>query len=242
MVYDFISLCVGAVSKDDDKDGQRTIDYLSRCRRVIQLIISRERSSLGLHPAIYFYSWTGNQQPILFLVISALIIELDQRNQLRRFTEHRAQLEEFLFRSRTLINQIVRKFGTKDSGLRHLMQFYQDVLAAIYEGKNYDEVISVLKSQATYSYLQPDERPYDAAGTRMSTKVRAGLVMRKLLEVAPRCNVCKGFVPSQSISVDHVQRREDGGISVPENTALTHPYCNHGYKESLHATGAKASA
>src|SRR5216684_1570835 len=45
MVYDFVGLCVGAVSDEDDKDGQRTIDYLSRCHRVMQLIISRDPSS-----------------------------------------------------------------------------------------------------------------------------------------------------------------------------------------------------
>ncbi len=236
MVYDFVGLCVGAVSDEDDKDGQRTIDYLSRCHRVMQLIISRDPSSLGLHPAIYFYSWTGNQQPILFLVIAALAIELDRGNMLHSFTEYRAELEEFLFRNRTLLNQIVRKFGTKDSGSRHLMQFYKDVLEVLYQGHSYAEVIPALKSKSEYSYLQPDELPYEGvAPTKMSSQVKAGLVMRKLLETAPRCNICKGFVPSQSISVDHIKRREDGGLTLPENTALTHPYCNHGYKESTHA-------
>lgn len=236
MVYDFVGLCVGAVSNEDDKDGRRTIEYLSRCRRVMQLLVSRDPSSLGLHPAIYFYSWTGNQQPILFLVIAALAIELDRENRLPAFTENRAELEEFLFRNRTLLNQIVRKFGTKDSGFRHLKQFYLDVLNIVSSDKTHTEVISGLQSDPAYSYLQPDEIPYEGvAPTKMSTQVKAGLVMRKLLETAPRCNICNGFVPSQSISVDHIQRKEDGGLTLPENTALTHPYCNHGYKEAQHA-------
>jgi len=243
MVYDFVGLCVGAVSNDDDQDGQRTIEYLSRCRRVMHLLISKDSSSLGLHPAIYFYSWTGNQQPILFLVIAALMIELDRANRLKVFTKYRAELEEFLFRNRTLLNQIVRKFGTKDSGFNHLARFYRDVLNILGENKLHTEIIEELKNNPIYSYLQPDELPYDGvAPTKMSTQVRAGLVMRKLLETAPRCSICKGFVPSQAISVDHIRRLEDGGLTLPENTDISHPYCNHGYKESQHAKEMKQSS
>jgi hypothetical protein len=90
----------------------------------------------------------------LFLVIVALAIDLDRRDMLHSFTEHRAELEEFLFRNRTLLNQIVRKFGTKDSGSRHLMQFYKDVLSVLYDRRTYTEVIPALKLKSEYSYLQ----------------------------------------------------------------------------------------
>lgn len=207
-----------------------------RCRRVMGLLISRDPSSLGLHPAIYFYSWTGNQKPVLFLVIVELAIEWDQTGRLNAFTKHRRELEEFLFRNRTLLNQIVRKFGTKDSGARHLATFYRHVLNIIAKGHTHTEITAELQQNPVYPYLQPDELPYDGvAPTRMSTQVRAGLVMRKLLETAPRCSICGGFVPSQAVSVDHKERRADGGLTVPENTDLSHPYCNSGYKESEHA-------
>lgn len=243
MVYDFVGLCVGTVSGEDDTDGQRTIEYLVRCRRVMYLLISRDPSSLGLQPAIYFYSWTGNQQPVLFLVIVSLVIEWDRMHRLKMFTTHRKELEEFLFRNRTLLNQIVRKFGTKDSGFRHLATFYADVLEIVSKGKTHTEIIPELEKKPVYSYLQPDELPYDGvAPTKMSTQVKAGLIMRKLLESAPRCSICGGFVPSQAISVDHKVRHEDGGLTVPENTDLSHPYCNHGYKESQHAKAVKQSS
>jgi hypothetical protein len=236
MVYDFIALCVSTVSDEDDVDGQRTIRYLTRCRRVMQLILSKDASSLGLHPAIYLYSWTGNQQPILFLVVANLAIELDRANRLREFTKCRQALEEFLFVSRTLINQIIRKFGTKDSGFTHLTTFYNDLLELIEKGTEARDLADALRADPKYSYLQPAEIPYDGVSpTRMSTQVRAGLVMRKLLESAPRCSICGGFMPAQAISVDHKHRKQDGGLSTKDNTALAHPYCNTGYKESRHA-------
>jgi hypothetical protein len=206
------------------------------------MLLSKHPSSLGLHPAIYFYSWTGSQQPILFLAVTSLIIEWDRRDKLRQFTNLRRQFEEFLFSSRTLINQIVRKFGTKVSGFRHLEDFYEDVLTLIADGNSGANIVEGLKADPKYSYLQPSEIPYDGvAPTRMSSQVRAGLVMRKLLEVAPRCSICGGFMPAQSITVDHTQRSQDGGLTTAENTTLAHPYCNTGYKESLHAAAVKAA-
>src|SRR4051812_10481440 len=129
MVYDFVEICVGVVSGGDDADGMRTIDYLKRCKRVMQLILSNDVSSLGLHPAVYFYSWTGKQQPILFLTIAAFMVELERNDKLRWLTGLRSDFEEFLMKSRTLMNQIIRKFGAKSSGANHLNKFYKRVLS-----------------------------------------------------------------------------------------------------------------
>lgn len=243
MVYDFVAMAVGVISNEDDSDGQRTMEYLARCRRVMNLLLSRDSSSLGLHPAIYFYSWTGNQQPILLLTVLSLVIEWERSKKLVNFIERRKELEEFLFRNRTLVNQVVRKFGTKESGATHLRKFYQDVIGAIADGHGHDEITGVLKASNAYSYLQPDELPYDGvAPTRMSAQVRNGLIMRKLLETCPRCNICGGFIPHQSISVDHDERREDGGKTTKENTNLSHPFCNTGVKESRVAQQKKQQA
>jgi hypothetical protein len=233
MIYDFISLCVDTVTNDDDLTGQKTIEYLKRCRRMMRLTLSNHASSLGLLPAVYFYSWTGNQQPILFLVMVSLLIEFDRSKRLNEFTDRRASFEQFLFNNRTLTAQVIRKFGTKDSGLNHLKELYKDVLECIGQGIEEKDIVVNLQTKAGYGYLQPEESPYDGvAPTRMSAQVRAGLTMKKLLETAPRCALCGGFVPTQAISVDHVERVQDGGKTTDENTQLTHPYCNTGYKES----------
>lgn len=243
MVYDFVTLCSGVPSSDDDADGTRTLEYLARCKRVSQLICSNDASSLGLHPAVYFYSWTGKQQPILFLTWAKLIVEFERQKQFAAFTEVRGALEEFLIANRALVNQVVRKFGTKDSGAKHLADFYRDVLNILYKGGGVKstDIPGFLVERQEYSYLQPDESAYvGVTPTKFSTQVKSGLVAQELLEKAHRCPICKGLVPSKAISIDHVTRLEDGGLSTAENAQITHPYCNTGYKERLR-TKAKAS-
>jgi hypothetical protein len=123
MVYDFIEKCTGAPSPDPDTTGKRTVECLRRTKRVMQTILSDHESSLGLHPAVYFYSWTGKQQPILFLVIADIMIEFERRNRFPWFTKLRGPFERFLVEHRSLLNQLIRKFGTKDSGQAHLSGF-----------------------------------------------------------------------------------------------------------------------
>jgi hypothetical protein len=109
------------------------------------------------------------------------------------------------------------------------------------EGVAVTDIPVRLQAKSEFSYLQPEESPYGGVvPTKFSTQVKSGLVVQELLPTAPRCPICHGLVPSQGISVDHIQRREDGGPSIPENAQLTHPYCNTGYKEQMRAA-AKAS-
>lgn len=231
MVFDLISLSVGAADTADDEEGGRTIDYLRRTRRVMRMVLSNHPSSLGLHPAIYFYSWTGKQQPILFLVMATLMVKLERNKGIDEFVRFRARFEEFLIKNRSLLNQVIRKFGTKDSGAKHLTDFYEFVLHEIAEGGGIESTVQSLIAAKNFSYIQPAETPYKGVpGAKFSNQVKSGAVMSQLLPTALRCAICKGYLPTQAISIDHVERRADGGSSGSENAAMTHPYCNSTYK------------
>ncbi len=162
------------------------------------------------------------------------MIKLDQAKAFPAFIKERKQFEEFLIANRTLINQIIRKYGTKTSGTNHLTNFYADVLNHLSEGGTAATVASALVKKVEYSYLQPGEEAYSGVTpTRYSTPVKSGLVVQELLRKAVRCPICQGTIPSQAISIDHKVRKKDGGQSTEENAQITHPYCNTGYKEWL---------
>jgi hypothetical protein len=231
MVYDFIGLSTGAASSDDDQTGQRTVEYLTRTRRVMRMILSNHASSLGLHPAVYFYSWTGKQQPILFLVMARLLVDRERSKTLPQFIQVRKEFESFLTSNRSLLNQVIRKFGTKESGATHLRGFYDDILNRLASGQTAEQIVDALASDLKYSYLQPAESPYGGGNPdRFSSQVKSGVVMRELLQKAPRCAICGGAIPSQAISIDHKQRRVEGGSSLADNAQMAHPYCNTGIK------------
>jgi hypothetical protein len=232
MVFDLINLCVDTPSDKDDPTGERTVEYLRTCRRVMRLFCSNDASSLGLHPAVYLYSWTGKQSPVQFLVLAELVVDLNRTRRLDKFTDVRADFESFLVDNRTLLNQVVRKFGTKSSGTTHIAAYYRDVLDLLWGGTAPQDIAAVLMGRSRYNYLQPDESFIEgASGRGFSSQVKSGIIIRDLMPTAARCAQCGGYLPAQAISLDHKQRIEDGGSSASVNAQLMHPYCNTGYKE-----------
>jgi hypothetical protein len=183
-----------------------------------------------LHPAVYFFSWTGKQQPILFLTMAYLVVEWDRNKRLPYFTEHRAALEHFLVGNRPLVSQIIRKFGSKKSGLAHMRNFLSHTLELVSLQREPETIITAL--QHDFPYLQPSEGGAFAGteGAAFSENVRSGVAMRQLLSGAPKCAICGGFVPAQAFSVDHDVERRKGGSSGAHNAQVTHPYCNSGIK------------
>jgi hypothetical protein len=82
---------------DDETDGSRTIEYLINTKRFISNLTGTQANSLGLHPAIYFYSLNGRYQITSFLAILDLITDYERRDQLKKFTLVRRSFEDFLW-------------------------------------------------------------------------------------------------------------------------------------------------
>ncbi|WP_290753701.1 DUF262 domain-containing protein [Henriciella sp.] len=231
MVHDFIGLSSPAETADSDFDGDLTLDHLKVTRRLADLLCSNEPASLGLHPAIYFYSWTGKHQPILLLSVAELMMEHRRNKTLPKFIAVRSKLERFILGNRSLLNQIVRKFGTKESGKKHIKDYYNAIIEEFAGGKSDSAVIEALTANPQFTYLQPSESPYAGVSPgKYNTNSKSAALIQELIPSAPTCKICGGLVPEQSISVDHKVSRSMGGDSHIENLQISHPFCNTGIK------------
>ncbi|PKD18359.1 hypothetical protein APR41_04190 [Salegentibacter salinarum] len=54
--------------------------------------------------------------------------------------------------------------------------------------------------------------------------------INEALSKAVRCKIFNAWIHANSITVDHIQRKAEGGIENFENAQLAHPYCNSTYK------------
>ncbi len=63
-----------------------------------------------------------------------------------------------------------------------------------------------------------------------NSNTKSEIFITSALKSAPKCRICNGFIHVNSITIDHVQRKEDGGLGNSENGQLSHPYCNTTYK------------
>ncbi len=234
LVLDFINIANNVTFNDDDlgpdDDGAETLKYLNNCKRIAQRINSNHPSSLGLHPIIYFYSAIGRHKIASFFAIAALILDFEQRNYFDRFTRVRKEFESLLPRYDYLIQQIVRKYRSATASFPHIKNFYFLCIEKLEEGKDIDSTINEIIKDSKFKYLTQLQYEAEPQGQDFSRETKSAAFIREALASALRCGICNGYIHKNSISIDHITRKQDGGIGSLENAQLTHPYCNTTFK------------
>ncbi len=56
------------------------------------------------------------------------------------------------------------------------------------------------------------------------------MYIREVISKANRCKICGGYIHKNSLTIDHIKRKEDGGLGTIDNGQISHPYCNTTYK------------
>jgi len=217
----------------DDENGRATINFMRKVKRATNRIVGRDPASLGLHPAVYFYSATGRFQPAAFLAAIAFTGKLEESRALGKFTNVRSDFEEFLVSYPYFVNQIVQSFGSFMRSVPTILSMYDTIFVDLLEGKSQDEIFDHLTSERSYLTAVTDEDKHHRRN--FSANYKSATYLKGILDGAPSCGICHARLNLKSVTVDHIRRRQDGGTDAPTNTQLTHPYCNSGYKESLHA-------
>jgi len=216
---------------DDDKNGEATIQFLKNVRKVAYRLNSNHSSSLGLHPIVYFYSQDGRHKTASFFAIVDFVMELEKRKKINDFVEVRERFEEFILEYDYLIQQINRKYRSAQKSYKYISKLFTEIIKIFKSGKSISEAMNVIMSNSDFDYLTFQvEKMIDSSQKDFSTGKKSAVYIREALLNVPKCKICNGFIHRNSISIDHTQRKEDGGLATLDNGQITHPYCNTGYK------------
>jgi hypothetical protein len=236
LVFDFVNIAnENAIAKREDApsksvapdlDGAETLEYLRRCKALASRLSGTSPASLGLHPAVYYYSVSGRYQPTAFLAVLVLMKELDAKNELKKFTQVRKQFEDFLLANKMLVNQVVLRNGSGLKGYNQLYRLFRHCLDALMKGAPLDNLLSTIVAVDDFSYLQPNEKGRTTKRKDFDAESKSAVFLRDAVHAALRCKICDCLLHINSITTDHVQRKADGGIGVVDNGQLAHPYCN----------------
>ena len=240
LLFDFVNLANDTIPKRgknelaDDSNGVETVKYIRKVKEIIALMCSNEKQSLGLHPAVYFYSISGRYQPTAFLATVRLLMEMKEKSDFDSFTERRAKFEDFLASHRYFVNQIVNQFGSGLKGFEWVYKLYRSIL---------DNASSIEESEMVQILINGSKwrlKEAPVKGAKFDSETKNAIFLKAALASAPRCGVCNARIHKHSMTAGHIDRREDGGINHSCNGQLEHPYCNHDYKERQHHAEVKA--
>ncbi|HEY9605299.1 MAG TPA: DUF262 domain-containing protein [Allocoleopsis sp.] len=230
LILEFINI-VNSVNEsklEDDLTGDKTIEFLIKCRKIARRINSSHASSLGLHPVIYFYSADGRHKIGSFYAVVDLMLEFEAKNYFKKFTQVRTEFESIIWEYEHLVPEIVRKYRSAIKGYKSVRNFYLNIINELLQGTDKDSVIRKLIAAQDFSYLniKPKDKNSNINSKNFSRETKSAAFIREALCGIPKCKICNGYLHRNSISIDHIQRKEDGGLGSLENAQLTHPYCN----------------
>lgn len=233
LILDFVNIANEITSKtqlEDDKDGLETIKYLKKTLKIANLINSNHPSSLGLHPVIFFYSKDGRHKTALFYSIVHFVMDIEKRKKLNDFVKTRVNIENIVWNYDYLIQQINRKYRSAQASYIQISTFLKRCMELLLEGNTVIDSIKILISKE-YDYLTIDNQEFEeTSSSDFNTNRKSAVYIKDAIESAPRCKICNGLIHKNSISIDHKERKEDGGLGRIDNGQITHPYCNTGYK------------
>lgn len=238
LVLEFIELVNSSMKGEigkDDVDGTKTIEVLKQCKKLVQIIDSNDPSSLGLHPAVYFYAPNGRHKVASFLAIVSLLLGF-KKTDFPQFTSVRGDFETLLIQYDYLIQQIVRQRRGASAGVPVIKDFYNTCITLLSKGKTVIQAIDEIVKMEKFGKLTTEHEVVGEVGD-FSRDAKSQVFLREALKSALKCPVCQGYLHVNAMSVDHIEPIEEGGVSSTDNAQITHPYCNTGYKEGLRAQG-----
>jgi hypothetical protein len=234
LILEFINIVNNVMNEnnlDDDLTGEKTIEFLTNCRKVARRINSNHPSSLGLHPIIYFYTPGGRHKLGAFYAVIALILDFEENNYFTNFIKVRSDFELIIWKYEYLVPQIIRKYRTAIDGAKYVREYYLKIIDELLQGTAKSSVINKIVADKDFTYLKiqnqdAQDNSINVSSKDFSRETKSAAFIREALSSAPKCKICGGYLHVNSISVDHITRKADGGLSTTDNAQLTHPYCN----------------
>lgn len=223
--FDLVQYSIGDRKDIQDTDGNETIKILSYLKKLLEVMNSKEPCSLGLHPIIYFYSKNGNFKPAIFYATFLFVKRLYENDKLKLFTKNREKFENFIYKYDYVIDQINRNARSSKKSATIISNLYFDFLDMLENDKSEDDILSSIISKSPSVTLTND-----LSENLSHSKLKNATYISAALSSVLKCPICGGAIHTNSTSLDHIERKRDGGVNSVANAQITHPYCNTGFK------------
>jgi hypothetical protein len=137
----------------DASNGADTLSYLEKTLKVVRRISGNDTGSLGLHPAVYFYSPSGNFQSSAFLGVVMLIQGLEAGRKFLNFTDVRGDLETILLENKHFIGDTTHKLGSGHRSSPWVRDLLEKLLSELWTGSSVEQVVKAILVDEKFSYL-----------------------------------------------------------------------------------------
>ncbi len=104
------------------------------------------------------------------------------------------------------------------------------IIKLLVDKKNEDQILTALATDNNFKFLNKNDTETETTTKKFSKSISSGLWLKEHLPSKIRCHICKGHIPNNAITDDHLVRRREDGVGSLSNGKISHPYCNNIYK------------
>ncbi|MDP1919427.1 MAG: DUF262 domain-containing protein [Myxococcales bacterium] len=222
-----------SITPQEKPDEPATLKVISGTEKLCRRITTKHASSLGLHPAVYFYASSGRHQPTAVLAMAQLVVGFEATDRFIEFTKIRKEFEEFLVTHKMYVNQLTIKHGSMTKGFAPIRDYYEFVLKLLWAGRTADETEAALRESDKYQTLVKEKPVLTKKAKDFSSEAKQHKLLQTVLETAIRCNLCGARVDKKAMHLGHTVDKKDGGLAETSNAEWQHPFCDSTYKPHL---------
>lgn len=187
-------------------------------------------SSLGLHPAVYFYSGNGRHQPTAVLAMTQFIKEIIERDEIDIFCKNRKSFEDFIVGHKIFVNQLTVIHGSMAKGYRQIKEYLRVVFDLVKNGKKMDEIELALSQHEKFQKLVNERPQLSAKSKPFTTNAKQQKFLHDEMGLVKVCGICEARIDNKSMHLDHIVDKSKGGAASTDNSQWAHPYCDSTYK------------
>jgi len=221
------------VTPQEAPDETATLAVISGAEKLCRRMSSKHASSLGLHPAVYFYAASGRHQPTAVLAMALLIMDMEKANNFTEFTKVRKKFEDFLISHKMYLNQLTLKHGSMTKGFMPIRDYYVFVLDLLKSGWTEQKIEESLRDSDKYQTLVKEKPILTKQAKGFSTEAKQNKLLKTVLDSAIRCNLCGARVDKKAMHLGHTIDKKDGGLAETDNAEWQHPFCDSTFKNWL---------
>ncbi len=247
LIFDLVNIANGLPVEDASKHKKKylvaqghakpeegpTLDAMKLALKLVSRITTTEASSLGLHPAVYFYAANYRHQPTAVLAVAQFVKDMIDEDGFLEFTRHRGKFEEFLVGHKKFINQLTVKHGSMAKGFLYIRDYYRFVFSCIQRGRSENGIVEDLAANDKYQILVQERPVLSKKAKEFSQDAKNVKLMSDILDAAFVCNTCNVRIDKKSMHLDHVVEKSEGGLATTDNSQWLHPYCDSTAKRLL---------
>lgn len=249
LIFDFVNIANDFPVIDSSKaknikptvmvsaDEGETLKVIGKAKALADRITGKDPASLGLLPAVYFYSQSARHQPTSVLAMAALIRDLEDAKRFNEFTKVRAEFEEFLIDNKPFINQLTVRHGSMAKGYKQQKDYLLFVLNSLIGGKSASGILKEMAVHSSYRLLVKEQPVKTQKSKEFSSELKKWAFISTALQQAKTCDLCGARLDNKSMQLGHLKDRDNGGLGSGDNAAWEHPYCNSTYKPYLQRLG-----